>query len=96
MFFGYSHHPFEDYQLDGTNMPVDPIKSRSHMNLEEAGFSELDVNELRFLCFTKKAKDKNLFVHFRTRNTNALKLAMNGDQTNTNVIIIVIIIIIII
>ena len=49
------------------------------MNLEEAGFQEIDVNELRFVCFTKTKPDQTLFIHFKTKNPNALKLAMNGD-----------------
>jgi len=34
LFYSYSHHPYEDYTLDSTKMPIDPKNGRSHMHLE--------------------------------------------------------------
>lgn len=34
LFLAYSHHPYEDYQVDSTELPTDPVNGRSHMALE--------------------------------------------------------------
>jgi tRNA nucleotidyltransferase (CCA-adding enzyme) len=33
MFFSYAHHPYEDYEVDETAIPLEPIYGRSHKNL---------------------------------------------------------------
>jgi hypothetical protein len=38
MFFSYSHHPYEDYEVDETALPQDPVNGRSHKNLQDTGF----------------------------------------------------------
>jgi len=58
LFFAYSHHPFEDYDIDSTTLPDDPKNGRSHMSLEQLGWSGLEVRELRFFCTTTHQVDK--------------------------------------
>lgn len=61
-------------------MPEDPLHARSHVNLGDAGFSSTDVAELIFWCTTDhKEKGKNVYIYFKTRDPDVLKVAMTGD-----------------
>jgi len=94
LFYSYVHHPFEDYDLDGTvkflkiiskshifikKLPSDPANGKSHMNLKEAGFDAYDVTELRFFCITNHGPR---FMHFKTHSAELIETAMLGDQSH--------------
>ena len=49
------------------------------MALQQAGFNEFDVSELRFFCVTKHGKNPK-FIHFKSRNSAVIMTAMTGDQ----------------
>ena len=56
------------------------------MHLEQLGFDNFDVTELRFFC-TSNHETKPKFIHFKTHNEKVIKVAMNGDQSSLNVIL---------
>mmetsp|Transcript_24137 Transcript_24137/g.36659 ORF Transcript_24137/g.36659 Transcript_24137/m.36659 type:complete len:106 (+) Transcript_24137:798-1115(+) len=70
LFYSYVHHPFEEFDLDGTKLPTDPLHSRSHMHLMEAGFDSYDVTELRFYCTSDHDRPK--MIHYKTSNAKLL------------------------
>ena len=47
------------------------------MNLNEAGFDESDVKELKFFCYSNHSKK---FIHFTTKNLDLMKVALTGNQ----------------
>lgn len=51
------------------------------MNLNNAGFSNRDVKEIRFFCTEKFNKEK-LYWHFKTTNDNIIQVGLNGNQEN--------------
>ena len=59
-------------------MPSDPVSSKSHFNLKEAGFDSYDVTELRFYCISNHGPK---FMHFKSHNAELIETAMLGDQT---------------
>eukprot|EP00357_Protocruzia_adherens_P036736 CAMPEP_0115024362 /NCGR_PEP_ID=MMETSP0216-20121206/33154_1 /TAXON_ID=223996 /ORGANISM="Protocruzia adherens, Strain Boccale" /LENGTH=387 /DNA_ID=CAMNT_0002398329 /DNA_START=571 /DNA_END=1734 /DNA_ORIENTATION=+ len=82
LFFAYAHNPWEDYQLDGTTMPQDPTTGKSHMSLQDAGFTRSDALQLRFFCTSDHMDDKyqQRHISFKTDNKGALNAAWSGDQ----------------
>lgn len=79
LMYNYVHHPYEDYQLDGTKLPLEPDSAKSHMHLLDAGFADTDVAELRFFCQTKYSSEVKV-VHFKTHDANVISTALTGSQ----------------
>jgi len=77
LFFNYMHLPNAEVKILQGKMPNN-LKKNSHMNLKDSGFSELDVQELRFFC-TEKSTQK-FFWHFKTDSPKMISAAFNGDQ----------------
>lgn len=81
MFFAYNHHPFENYNPDMSELPLDPIKAKSHKNLQDTGFQlGTEIAELYFFCKTEHRKKGNkLYLSFKSRHPDIIKVAWNGD-----------------
>jgi len=77
LFFNYLHYPGQEVNLDSTKIPSD-LKKNSHLNLKTVGYSEKDVEELRFFC-TERTGNK-YFWHFRSKSQDLINLALTGDQ----------------
>ena len=54
------------------------------MDLTNAGFENNEVRELRFFC-KEKFNGEKTYWHFKTRNQEFLKTALDGDQSNLRV-----------
>ena len=83
LFLNYVHYPGSEITLNENNFPIN-LKKNSHMYLENAGFSERDVKEVRFLC-SEKTKSGKIFWHFKTRSDGFIQTALSGDQNNMKV-----------
>ena len=79
------HYPGSEMSLNENNFPKS-LKSNSHMYLSNAGFSDKDVKEVRFLC-SEKTKAGKLFWHFKTFADGLIQTALTGDQNNIKVTI---------
>jgi hypothetical protein len=80
LFFNYVHYPGSEMSLNQNSFPKN-LKSNSHMYLFNAGFSERDVKEVRFLC-SEKTKYGKVFWHFKSAADGFVQTAMTGDQNN--------------
>jgi len=80
LFFNYMKMPNADVAIREGKMPTD-LKKNTHMNLRNGGFSENDVQELRFLC-TEKLSNRKTFWHFKTDSPKVLSTAFNGKQNS--------------
>jgi hypothetical protein len=83
LFLNYIHYPGAEMLLNENKFP-ESLKTNSHMYLKNAGFSEKDVKEIRFLC-SEKVKSGNKYWHFKTVGDGILQTALTGDQTNLRV-----------
>jgi len=77
LFFNYMKFPNNNVTIQAGKLP-DSLKKNAHLNLNDAGFSESDVQELRFFC-TEKTSEKR-FWHFKTDSPKVISTAFNGDQ----------------
>lgn len=84
-FFNYVHQPGAELLLDENKLPTN-LKTNSHMHLQNAGFNNRDVKEIRFLC-TERIKSEKKYWHFKTMNKEIIDLVMTGDQTGLKVIL---------
>ncbi len=85
LFFNYVHKQEQEFLLDENKLPND-LKTNSHMYLQNAGFNERDVKEVRFLC-TERVKGNKKYWHFKTINRELIEVAMSGDQSGLKVLI---------
>lgn len=85
LFFNYVHQPGSELLLDENKLPHD-LKTNSHMYLQNAGFNQRDVKELRFLC-TERVKAEKKYWHFKTMNREIIENSMTGDQSSLKVYI---------
>ena len=81
LFFNYLKLPNSEISLREGFLPKD-LKQNSHMHLNNAGFNEMDVKEVRFFCTEKS--NKKLFWHFKSESPKVLSVAFNGDQRKLN------------
>jgi len=49
------------------------------MNLNNAGFTNRDVKEIRFYCTENLNKEK-IYWHFKTSNNDIIQVSLNGNQ----------------
>lgn len=86
LFFNYRHTPGMALALNQNKLP-ESLRNNSHMNLQDAGFSAEDVQEIRFMCFEKSHLSGNgdKFWHFKTNNNNMLRVALTGSQVSLKV-----------
>ena len=84
LFLNYIHYPGAEMNLNQNKFPNN-LKTNSHMYLKDAGYSEKDIKEVRFLC-SEKQKRGNKFWHFKSYSDGILQTALTGDQTNMKVI----------
>jgi len=82
LFFNYKYDfenkSFNKILIDSTKIP-ESLDDNSHINLGDAGFSNDDINELRFYC--EENAPKKTFMHFKISNYYINQLAITGDQT---------------
>ena len=83
LFLNYVHFPGSEFTLNQNNFPKN-LKKNGHTYLRNAGFSERDVKEVRFLC-TEKKKSGKIFWHFKTYSGGFIQTALTGDQNNMSV-----------
>lgn len=84
LFLNYVHFPGSDMLLNESKFPTN-LKTNSHMYLKNAGFTENDVKEVRFLC-SEKVKSGNKYWHFKSYSDGIVQTALTGDQTFLRVI----------
>lgn len=41
LFYNYVHHPYEEFSVDGSELPINPKSAKSHVNLADIGFEGL-------------------------------------------------------
>ena len=83
LFFNYKHITGSDLILNSQKMPEN-LDENSHMYLSNAGFTEKDVKEVRFIC-TEKYDDRKFFWHFKNLSFGVIDTALTGNQKNLNV-----------
>lgn len=77
LFFNYVHLPNGELNISEGKLPIN-LKKNTHINLKDAGFTETDVQQLRFFC-TEKTNTKT-YWHFQTDSPKVIGTAFNGDQ----------------
>ncbi len=78
LFFNYMKFPNKKVRIKKGRLPNN-LKTNSHINLNEGGFNEEQVKEIRFFCTEKSTK--KFFWHWRTDSPTTISTAFNGDQT---------------
>jgi len=78
LFYNYRHLPGQDMILNSSKMPSN-LEENSHMHLTNAGFTNQDVKELRFLC-TERYGQQRIYWHFKTSSEDFILTALTGEQ----------------
>ncbi len=90
LFFNYIHQPGQQFSLSPNKLPAD-FKASNHMYLEEAGFDEGSVKQLRFQCEERPLdksgvpEEKIQHWHFKTNNQQLIQVALTGSQYGLNI-----------
>jgi hypothetical protein len=77
LFLNYKHTDGATFKTAAL-LPAD-LNTNANLYLNEAGFEERDIRELRFFCTEYNIADKKLW-HFKTTHPGVIKTALTGDQ----------------
>ena len=78
LFFAYKHMGGENNALVEGTLPTDPVNGYSHINIQDLGYEQENITEIRFYCETDL---HNRTIHFVSDDDTVKQIAYTGDQS---------------